>query len=286
MAGVRGRAAAGTIRSMSQTSTDVSQHVEGVPGAESPEQASAATLTPAAPEQTPESLAPVLEAVLLSSDKPLSVARLAEVLGLAPPEDEPVADAGDASPSSTPPTPPPPPTPVPAQVAGEGSEGTVAEPKPKRRKKAKAPAGGPSPSVVLKEAVALLNGAYEQTGRSFRIESVAGGYRVMMLPRFAPAIAALQGARARTSLSQAALESLAIIAYKQPMTRARLEAIRGVACGEILRSLTERRLITITGRAEEVGRPILYGTTKRFLELFGLANVRDLPSVEDLKPKG
>ncbi len=97
----------------------------------------------------------------------------------------------------------------------------------------------------------------------------------MMLPQFAPAIAALQGSRARTSLSHAALESLAIISYKQPMTRARLEAIRGVSCGEILRSLTDRRLVTIVGRAEEVGRPILYGTTKRFLELFGLSSLKE-----------
>jgi segregation and condensation protein B len=255
---------------MSQTSGDASQVADPLPADEATGTSPALVPAPAAP--TPDALAPVLEAVLLSSDKPLAIVRLAEVLGLAFPEDEtPTAEA---------------PPDVPAEPAAPDAEpAAVAEPKPRRKKKPKASAGGPSPAGLIKDAVAILNAAYEQTGRSFRIEAVAGGYRVMMLPQFAPAIAALQGARARTSLSQAALESLAIIAYKQPMTRARLEAIRGVACGEILRSLTERRLVTITGRADEVGRPLLYGTTKRFLELFGLANLKDLPSVEDLRPK-
>lgn len=219
-----------------------------------------ATTTP----PSAEALAPTIEAILFSTDKPVSAARLAEVLGFTPPEETPVVEASpEAAPASDESAPAP-------------------EPKP-RRKKAKST--GPSAGSLIKDAVAILNAAYEQTGRSFRIETVAGGYRVMMLPQFAPAIASLQGSRARTSLSHAALESLAIISYKQPITRARLEAIRGVACGEILRSLTDRRLVTIVGRAEEVGRPILYGTTKRFLELFGLSTLKDLPSVEELKPK-
>jgi segregation and condensation protein B len=83
-------------------------------------------------------------------------------------------------------------------------------------------------------------------------------------------------------LSRAGLESLAIIAYRQPVTRAQLEAIRGVACGEVLRTLMDRRLITIKGRAEELGRPLLYATTKEFLDAFGLSSIKDLPSVGDL----
>ena len=79
---------------------------------------------------------------------------------------------------------------------------------------------------------------------------------------------------------------MAIIAYKQPITRAALEAIRGVACGEILRSLMDRRLVTIVGRAEELGRPMLYGTSKQFLEVFGLTSIKDLPSVEEFKQRG
>src|SRR5213080_2214617 len=82
-------------------------------------------------------------------------------------------------------------------------------------------------------------------------------------------------------LSKAALETLAIIAYKQPILRAEVEAIRGVACGETIRSLMEKHLVRIAGRAEEPGRPILYGTTKRFLELFGLNSLRDLPQPEE-----
>ena len=82
-------------------------------------------------------------------------------------------------------------------------------------------------------------------------------------------------------LSRAALETLSIIAYRQPVTRASLEAIRGVACGEILRALLERRLVMIKGRAEELGRPMLYGTTKHFLDVFGLSSLKDLPKPEE-----
>ena len=82
-------------------------------------------------------------------------------------------------------------------------------------------------------------------------------------------------------LTKPALETLAIIAYKQPILRADIEAIRGVACGETIRSLMEKHLVKIAGRAEEPGRPILYGTTKRFLELFGLNSLKDLPQSEN-----
>ena len=138
---------------------------------------------------------------------------------------------------------------------------------------------------VIHDAVDRLNEVYEKTGRSFRIEKVAGGYRAVTTSEFADAIAAFQAGKAQRRLSRAALEALSIIAYRQPVTRAEVEAIRGVACGEVLRSLLERRLIAITGRAEEVGRPMLYGTTKRFLEVFGVASVRDLPAPEGFKPK-
>ena len=134
-------------------------------------------------------------------------------------------------------------------------------------------------------AVATLNALYEQTGRSFRIEPLAGGWQILTLPRFAPVLAALHKTRAQTRLSAAALETLAIIAYKQPILRADIEAIRGVACGEVLRSLMDRRLVKIVGRAEVLGRPMLYGTTKAFLEVFGLASIKDLPKAEELRPK-
>lgn len=141
---------------------------------------------------------------------------------------------------------------------------------------------GHTPRERILEAVAALNEIYDQTRRAFRVEEVAGGLRLMTRSDFAPILTAFHGSRAHTRLSRAAVETLAVIAYRQPMTRAQLEAIRGVSCGEVLRTLVERRLITIKGRAEELGRPMLYGTTKEFLEVFGIASIKDLPSPEDL----
>ena len=136
----------------------------------------------------------------------------------------------------------------------------------------------------VKDAVDRLNEAYEREGRSFRVEQVAGGFRVMTLPEFAGAVAAVRGLRESQRLSRPAIETLAIVAYKQPVTRVQVEAIRGVACGEVLRTLLDRRLVAIVGRAEELGRPMLYGTSKRFLEVFGLASTKDLPPVGDVFP--
>lgn len=133
----------------------------------------------------------------------------------------------------------------------------------------------------ISRAVDELNTHYRQQGRAFNIEQVSGGYRMMTLPEHAPVIAAMHRSRATTRLSKPALETLAIIAYRQPITRAELESIRGVACGEVVRSLMDRRLVKITGRAEELGRPMLYGTTRQFLDTFGLASLKDLPKPED-----
>ena len=102
----------------------------------------------------------------------------------------------------------------------------------------------------VKRAVGELNKVYEQSGRSFRIEEVAGGFQVMTLPEFADVLASLAKKREQAKLSPAALETLAIVAYKQPIIRAEIEAIRGVACGEVLRSLMERHMVKIVGRAE------------------------------------
>lgn len=135
----------------------------------------------------------------------------------------------------------------------------------------------------VQDAIAQLNAAYEATGRAFRIESVAGGWQVLTLPEHADVLAGLSRTKGQSKLSAAALETLAIVAYKQPALRTDIEAIRGVSCGETLRSLMERHLIKIVGRAEEIGRPMLYGTTKQFLELFGLSALKDLPKVEELR---
>lgn len=134
----------------------------------------------------------------------------------------------------------------------------------------------------IDDAVNLLNEQYDQQGRAFRIEQVSGGYRLMTRPEHASIVAAMHRSRATTRLSKPALETLAIIAYRQPITRAELEAIRGVACGEVVRTLMDRRMVKITGRAEELGRPMLYGTTHKFLDTFGLSSVKDLPKPEEL----
>ncbi|MCP4798012.1 MAG: SMC-Scp complex subunit ScpB, partial [Phycisphaeraceae bacterium] len=142
---------------------------------------------------------------------------------------------------------------------------------------------GPGPVASIREAIEALNADYEAANRSFRIERVAGGLQVLTLPDYAADIARLKGVRQQSRLSQAALETLAIIAYRQPILRADLESIRGVASGEVLRGLMERRLVRIAGRAEEVGRPMLYGTTREFLEVFGLATLDDLPQAKELR---
>ena len=132
----------------------------------------------------------------------------------------------------------------------------------------------------IRRAVATLNAAYESTGRSFRVEPVAGGYQLLTLPTFGERLKRLVQKENDAKLTKAAMETLAIVAYKQPILRADVEAIRGVACGESIRGLMEKHLVKIAGRAEEPGRPILYGTTKRFLEVFGLNAIGDLPSAE------
>lgn len=139
-------------------------------------------------------------------------------------------------------------------------------------------------SKPIRKAIRELNQQYESSGRAWRIEQVAGGFQMLTLPDYGFYLQKLHQREADAKLTKAALETLAIVAYKQPILRVDVEAIRGVACGEAIRGLMEKRLVTIAGRAEEPGRPILYGTTKRFLELFGLNSLKDLPKSEaDLK---
>lgn len=135
----------------------------------------------------------------------------------------------------------------------------------------------------VREAIDALNAAYAETGRAFRLVRLAGGWQVMTEPEYGVLVARMFRERQQTKLTPAAMETLAIVAYRQPILRAELEAIRGVACGEVLRGLMERRLVKIVGRAEELGRPMLYGTTGEFLKIFGLANLDDLPAVEGLE---
>ncbi len=217
-----------------------------------------------APERIAE-LAPIIEALLITSSRPVSPQRLSVALGLAPPE-------SDAS------LPPPA---APATPAADSPDQVVEIALPRKRTRKPKPTDV-SPAELIAAAIALLNTQYEQTGRTFRIEALSGGYRLMTLSQFRAPIATLQGLALSNKLSRPAIETLAIIAYRQPVTRAQLEAIRGVACGEVLRSLLDRRLVTMAGRAEELGRPILYATTRAFLESFGLASLKDLPAPEEL----
>ena len=124
-----------------------------------------------------------------------------------------------------------------------------------------------------------LNEIYDTHQRAIRIENVAGGYRILTRPSVAPWLARLGHLPPTIRLSSPMMETLAVVAYRQPVSRANVEAIRGVACGELLRQLMEKDLIRIAGRAEELGRPYLYGTTKRFLQVFGLSTTDALPTI-------
>ncbi|HNS21066.1 MAG TPA: SMC-Scp complex subunit ScpB [Sedimentisphaerales bacterium] len=135
----------------------------------------------------------------------------------------------------------------------------------------------------VRDCVESLNARYEANHNAFRIEQIAGGYQMLTQPLYNPWLKKMLKVRSDNKLSPAAMETLAIIAYKQPIIRADIEAIRGVAVGEVIRSLMYKGLVKIAGRAEILGRPMLYGTTKKFLEVFGLNSIKDLPKAEDLK---
>ena len=142
--------------------------------------------------------------------------------------------------------------------------------------------GASSPGQV-KKYIKELNEKYEANGNSFRIEEIAGGFQMLTLSIYNQWLTKLVKVRDEGKLSPAALETLAIIAYKQPVIRVDIEAIRGVGAGEMIRSLMYKGLVKIAGRAEVLGRPMLYGTTKKFLEVFGLSSLKDLPKIEELK---
>jgi segregation and condensation protein B len=135
----------------------------------------------------------------------------------------------------------------------------------------------------IRQYIENLNEKYKANNHAFRIEQIAGGYQMLTLSPYNLWLKKLLRVRDDSKLSPAALETLAIIAYKQPVIRADIEAIRGVAVGDIVRNLMYKGLVKIVGRAEVLGRPMLYGTTKKFLETFGLNSLKDLPKIEELK---
>lgn len=134
----------------------------------------------------------------------------------------------------------------------------------------------------LREAIQGLRCRYEEAKGGIQIIEVAGGYQMVTRPEFHPWVERLQKVRP-SRLSRAALETLALVAYRQPITRAEIEEVRGVTVDGVLKTLLERNLIRIVGRKNEMGRPILYGTTKEFLRYFGLRDISDLPPLKEIE---
>jgi len=181
----------------------------------------------------------ILEAVLFSAQKPLSVKELRDVFA----------------------------------TAGEHAEGNETVRALKKVKESE-----------LTAALEQLARDHEGAGRSYRLVSVAGAWQFVTQPEYAPWLKALVGHRIRPPrLSQPGLETLAIIAYRQPITRAEIEQVRGVTVDGVMQTLVERGLVEQIGRAEVVGRPMTYGTTSLFLEYFGLSGLEDLPAADELR---
>ncbi|MGD0746166.1 MAG: SMC-Scp complex subunit ScpB [Verrucomicrobiota bacterium] len=181
----------------------------------------------------------ILESLLFSAQKPLSVKELREVLA--------------------------------AAAEAEGADAT-------------AQSSAKIKESELTAALEQLAREHETAGRSYRLACVAGAWQFVTQPEFSPWLKALVGQKIRPArLSQPALETLAIIAYRQPITRAEVEQIRGVNVDGVMQTLMERGLVETAGRAEVVGRPPTYGTTPLFLEYFGLRGLGDLPAADELR---
>lgn len=135
----------------------------------------------------------------------------------------------------------------------------------------------------IRQTLDRIRRGLDSVGHGLQLVEVAGGYQIVTRPECAPWIKALDKIKTATRLSRSALETLAIVAYKQPVTRGEIEAIRGVDSASVLKSLLERRVLRITGRREGLGRPLLYGTTQEFLKYFGLNNLTELPALKELK---
>jgi segregation and condensation protein B len=138
------------------------------------------------------------------------------------------------------------------------------------------------PKGYFDELIDEINDDLERTDRPFRVVKIAGGYQFATTPQHGHLVQRLLKARSRKRLTQAAIETLAIIAYRQPVSKAEIEAVRGVNSSEVVNSLVERLLVTMVGRAETIGKPLLYGTTDEFLRVFGLHSLSDLPKLREI----
>lgn len=137
--------------------------------------------------------------------------------------------------------------------------------------------------VEVETAIEELNEFYSETKRSFRVYNIAGGYQIRTDSLFEPWLKEVFVKQRPETITPAGNETLAIIAYKQPITKIEIDNIRGVDCGGHVRNLMEKELVEVCGKSSELGNPNLYGTTKRFLELYGLNSIEDLPNLEDIK---
>lgn len=136
----------------------------------------------------------------------------------------------------------------------------------------------------VRRIIRELHDEYDAQKHAFQIEEIAGGFQIFTRPDYYPWVKELTKTRREVRLSQAAVETLAIIAYKQPIIRADVEDVRGVAVGPILRNLMEMNLVRVVGRSDLLGRPMLYGTTRFFLQHFGLGSLKGLPKIRELLP--
>ncbi len=139
----------------------------------------------------------------------------------------------------------------------------------------------------VRKQLKAMRDELDEAERGFELREIAGGWQLLTCEKYSEYVAKLKKTAGPRKLSGSALEALAVVAYKQPVTRAEVERIRGVACGDMLRNLMEKRLVKISGRSPELGNPLLYGTTQDFLNHFGLGTIGDLPRSSELgrKPK-
>jgi segregation and condensation protein B len=147
-----------------------------------------------------------------------------------------------------------------------------------------AAAAGLADGAEARRLVRRLQGLYDQDTTAFQVEELAGGFQLLTRPEFHRWLVRVRRGGQELRLTAAMKETLAIVAYRQPIMRADVEAIRGVHAGEVLRQLMEKGLVRIAGRHDSLGRPVLYGTTKKFLQVFGLKSLKELPQVEELRP--
>ena len=158
----------------------------------------------------------------------------------------------------------------------------LASPEPLPARKIAGMVEGVTPSSAGR-AVAQLNNRYMEAGCSFRLRELAGGFQFYIVPEFAGYVQELFARRRKMRLTRASLETLAIVAYRQPVTKSEIEHVRGVASDGVVHNLLQKKLITIRGRAKTVGKPLQYGTTNEFLKFFGLAGLSDLPKMSEIE---